>query len=489
MKVKSVAVLSAVGMLLTSVSVWSLTNPRSKPEAPTSEPGGSALIIDDEPTTSALTEFERDGTLQLEGRVGHAKLLADSPGETYVLATVRGSDVAAATPAPLNLAIVLDRSGSMKGRRLENALSAARGMINRLRDGDVVSVITYNTQTDTVLPPTTIDSLARSRADRALTGVTAQGDTCISCGIDAGMAALRQRSGMVDRILLLSDGEATAGIRDLGGFRRLADTARGMGCAISSIGVDVDYNERVLSTLALESNGKHHFAENSGDVARAFDDELASLKATVAKDVEVELAMAPGVEVVQVIDRASRRVGERVIVPLGSLAKDEEKTVLVRVKLPRGAVGERPVAELSLGWSTADGRHENARGELGLNLVNDRSQVSRLDPLVSTRLGNTETADTLTQVNDLIKQGDLDTATQRLQTKLEEIEKNKDALAAAAPADERAKVTSSADKQAQVLRKAQTRLKAAPKPSAPGGKRAGAVEVRNNQAEADPFRL
>ena len=488
MKVKSVAVLSAVGMLLTSVSVWSLTNPRSKPVAPTGELGSSPLLVDD-PPASALTQFEQDGTLDLEGRVGHAKLLADSPGETFVLANVRASDVAASTPAPLNLAIVLDRSGSMKGRRLENALSAARGMIHRLRDGDVVSVITYNTQTETVLPPTTIDSLSRSRADGALSGVTAQGDTCISCGIDAGMAALRQRSGMVDRILLLSDGEATAGIRDLGGFRRLADQARGMNCAISSIGVDVDYNEQVLSALALESNGKHHFAENASDVARAFDEELASLKSTVAKDVEVELTLAPGVEAVQVIDRASRRVGDRVIVPLGSLAKDEEKTVLVRVKLPRGATGERPLAELSLNWSTADGRQEHARGDLGLTLVKDAAEVSRLDPLVATRLGNTDTANTLTQVNQLIKDGDLDRASRRLQSKLDQIEKSKGELAAAAPADERAKVNTTVDKQAEVLRKAQTRLKSAPKPSAPGGKRAGAVEVRNNQAAADPFRL
>ena len=105
------------------------------------------------------------------------------------------------------------------------------------------------------------------------------------------------------------------------------------------------------------------------------------------------------------------------------------------------------------------------------------------------RIGNTDTANTLTQVNQLIKDGDLDRASRRLQSKLDQIEKSKGELAAAAPADERAKVNTTVDKQAEVLRKAQTRLKSAPKPSAPGGKRAGAVEVRNNQAAADPFRL
>src|SRR4029079_15066993 len=121
----------------------------------------------------------------------------------------------------------------------------------------------YNTTTTSVVPPTTLDSSSRARAVASLDGITPQGDTCISCGIDAGMAALRARTGMVDRVLLLSDGEPTAGVKDIDGFRRIAASARAMDCPISSIGVDLDYNERVLATLALDSNGQHYFAENA----------------------------------------------------------------------------------------------------------------------------------------------------------------------------------------------------------------------------------
>src|SRR5690606_17839869 len=146
-----------------------------------------------------------------------------------------------------------DRSGSMRGKRLDNAIEAARTMVRRLRDGDVVSVITYDTATQTLVPATTIDSTSRQEVVSRIGDITLGGDTCISCGIDEAMSALRGRDGMVKRVLLLSDGEATAGVRDVEGFRRLAARAREMDCAITSIGVDVDYNERIMSALALES--------------------------------------------------------------------------------------------------------------------------------------------------------------------------------------------------------------------------------------------
>src|SRR5690606_9645312 len=162
--------------------------------------------------------FTRSGTLQIEARAGHARLSAESPGQTFLLVTTKPAPAAAATPANVHLAVVVDRSGSMKGRRIEHALAAARGMVSRLRDGDVVSVIAYDTQPETLLPATTLDSFSRSRALASLANITPRGDTCISCGLDAAMSALNARTGMVNRILLLSDGEATAGVRDLSGF-------------------------------------------------------------------------------------------------------------------------------------------------------------------------------------------------------------------------------------------------------------------------------
>src|SRR5687767_221318 len=149
MKISSVGVFAALGMILTSFSVWSLTPPADSrpnlPTAPSADPR-PALAGSDTPS------FTRDGGLRLEGRLGHAWLPADAPGETFVLASIEAPAQAATASTPVNLAIVLDRSGSMAGKRLTNALDAARGMVRRLRDGDVVSVIAYDTRAETLVP-------------------------------------------------------------------------------------------------------------------------------------------------------------------------------------------------------------------------------------------------------------------------------------------------------------------------------------------------
>src|SRR5262249_59018946 len=104
--------------------------------------------------------------------------------QTFLYVDVSSSDALARTPAPLDLSIVIDRSGSMAGKRMTNAMAAARTAIQRLRDGDTVSVLSFNTGVDTVVKPTLIDATSRSRLLATLATPRATGDTCISCAIE-----------------------------------------------------------------------------------------------------------------------------------------------------------------------------------------------------------------------------------------------------------------------------------------------------------------
>src|SRR5256885_4961042 len=142
----------------------------------------------------------------------------------------------------------------MVGQLMTDALAAARTAVERLRDGDVVSVISFDTQVAVVVPPMRIDATSRKDAIAKIGTIRVGGDTCISCGIDSAMQQLQQHTGMVDRILLLSDGEPTAGVKDLPGFRRIAENCRRMNAPVTTIGVDVQYDERVMSELPRSSN-------------------------------------------------------------------------------------------------------------------------------------------------------------------------------------------------------------------------------------------
>jgi Ca-activated chloride channel family protein len=128
------------------------------------------------------SHFQAGKTLMVEGRLGHAVLPANTDNVTFLFVDVSAANAVARNPAPLDLSIVIDRSGSMAGKRLTNALAAARTAIQRLRDGDVVSVVSFNTGVDVVVKPTVVDSTSRARMLGQIASIRAGGDTCISCG-------------------------------------------------------------------------------------------------------------------------------------------------------------------------------------------------------------------------------------------------------------------------------------------------------------------
>jgi Ca-activated chloride channel family protein len=505
MKATNVALLALAGMLLTSISVYSLTppggialassDPSVTPESVT-PPGTSGSRPDDAPLDTAkqedLSRFTAGSTLMVDGRVAHAKLAKGAPGETFVLLEVRGSDAAATkSSAPVNLAIVIDRSGSMKGSRMRNAQNAATAAVDRLNDGDVVSVITFDTQTAVTVPPTSIGPGARERVNSAIRGIALGGDTCVSCGVEAGLAELDRTSGRINRMIVLSDGDANHGVRDVPGFRSIAERARSRGSSITTIGVDVDYNEKILAALAQESNGRHYFVENDDKLARIFEAEAESLTSSIASGAEAAIELAPGVELDRVLDRSFRRAGSRVIVPLGTFDRGEVKTVLMKVRVPTFGGGPQPVAGVDLTYKDLvldkDG---GCTGKLGVEVTSDASAASSIDPVVEGRLSRSETAATLREANSLFERGRVDDARRKLDAQAEGLRAKARKVAASAPAGAAGVVDKDFERQLRALDEATSGF-ATPPPAqaAPGAapapppqeSRQGKGAVRKNQ--------
>jgi Ca-activated chloride channel family protein len=490
-------------MTLTTLTVWSVT-----PTGGWSEVAERAqsLGLEDVAAQAVVAKadtwkFVDGSTLLVEGRLGHATLNNAQDNETFMYLNVKApADKAATQAAPVDLAIVIDRSGSMRGKRIRNAIDAARGMVGRLRDGDRVSVVTYNTTAQTLVPPTTLSSASRQNIISQLGGITAAGDTCISCAIDAGMTLLRSSSqsfGQVDnrvkRMLLLSDGQATAGVRDVNGFTQLAARARDMGCSISSVGVDVDYNQRIMSTIAAQSNGRHYFVENATSLGTIFDQELSSLVRTVATNAEMRVALAPGVQVLEVFDRAFRREGNTLVVPMGMFTASDEKTVLVKVRVPRGAEGDRPIADVSLQFQDlVAGNTGNCNGKLEASLSSDPSKASKLDPLVGARIGRAETAALLRNANTLFETGDQRQALAAIANKRSELRRRRATLSTRTAAKRKKDVNDDFDGQLAALDKAESGFATPPAAAQPGAApapppqqtRAGRAQVRANEESA-----
>lgn len=410
MKPTRVAVLAALGMMLTSVSVYSLTPPgglRAGGSGPTGTIGATIEKLPEVPTDQTeIAHFTAGSTLTVDARLGHPHLARSGNGETFVMLEVRGADTAKArVAAPVNLSLVIDRSGSMKGTRIRNAINAATTAIGRLNEGDTVNVVTFDTQVQIVVPPTTISSGSRERLMDDVRRIGLGGDTCISCGIEQGLSLLEQTSGKVNKMILLSDGDANHGVRDVPGFRSIAQRAASRGMSVTTIGVDVDYNEKIMAAIAQDSNGRHYFVENDAALARVFESEAESLTSTVASGAEVAIDLAAGVELDRVFDRTFRRTGNRIIVPLGTFAQGDVKTVLLKVKVPAQTDGKVAVAAVDLTYrDLASSSDSRCAGKLALE-VGDGVGAGELDPVVSGRVRRSETVTTLNEANGLFAQG------------------------------------------------------------------------------------
>ena len=513
---------AALGMVATTAAAFAV------PMAPRSPVAIGQDVQDGDDDLGALGDQDRlvvDGTLGLEARLGHDKVQVGSSGDTFLFASVKSSDPPAAfTVTPLNLAIVIDRSGSMKGERIANAIAAAVGTIDRMRDGDVATVVTFDTQAQTIVSPTRIGPSSRAFVQSQIRAIRLGGDTCISCGLDTAMAQVMNATATglagqdsVSRILLLSDGATNHGVRDVPGLRALASSMRNRGCSISTIGVDVDFDEKVMAALAAESNGRHYFVANATDLPSVFAQEFDSLLATVAREGELTIHLAPGVSVEQVFDRSFRREGSRIVVPFGTFSSNQEKTVLMRLRVPADSLGKQSVASVKLTYQDLVNRTDGqVAGSVGLRVVSPGSEEKELDPFVAARLERSLTAETLTEANALFQQGRVDEAKRKLETRkaaLDVTASRARRLAATDPFD--APKAKSLDRdfegQAAVVSQAEANFAAAARPApapvtatkgssggGPGGgsfaqppaaSRLGREQIKTNEANAAPLRL
>jgi Ca-activated chloride channel family protein len=485
MKVRTVAALAALGMTFSSFTVWSLTDPDKRARADRAE-RWSERRSPVPPVKAGPSGFEMPGTLAVSGRVAHERLASDRESETFVLINVRADERSTGERAERHLSIVIDRSGSMQGKRLSNAVAAAQGAVERLSDDDFVSVVEYATTARELVATTRVDTSSRLRVLGEIGRLTASGDTCISCALETTEGIVRAGRGAVQRVLLISDGEATTGVRDVEGMRRIAASFTSTGATVTTIGVDVDYNERMMAAIAQETNGRHYFVASPDGLARIFDAELRGLERTVARDARLELEFAPGVELEEVLDRSFRREGSRAIVPLGTFAAGEERSVLARVRVPRGAPGERGIVTARMTYDDLEkGTDARDEAELAVVLTGDGSSSS-MDPIVKERVDRSSTVTALDEANRLFEAGDAPKARELVRRELDKVKDGRSAAVASAAPAARAALDDNFTRQEKALDSALGGF-AAPPPAAAQGDaelRASKSALKKNQAEA-----
>ena len=242
---------------------------------------------------------------------------------------------------PVNLSLVLDRSGSMHGEKMDQAKSAAMEALNRLGNQDIFSVVVYNNMVNTIVPA---QNLRRIQAIRnTIDQINATGNTALFGGVSQGAAELRKnlQNDFIHRIVLLSDGLANVGPSTPQDLGRLGAALIKENISVTTVGVGVDYNEDLMAGLSQKSDGNTYFVESSRDLPAIFAAELGDVLNVVAKKVKVIITLSENVTPVGIIGREGRIMGNRIELYMNQLYGGQEKYALVEIKLPASPPGRK----------------------------------------------------------------------------------------------------------------------------------------------------
>lgn len=255
---------------------------------------------------------------------------------------------------PMNISVVLDRSGSMADeRKIDYAKQAVISLIDQLSSEDLLSIVIYDDQIETLLPTQRVKD--KRYIKRLVREVFPRGSTNLGGGMINGFEQVESNLDReyINRVILLSDGLANQGITDPSQLNRIANRYRSKSISLTTMGVGLDYNENLMLGLAESGGGNYYFIESPRQLASIFEKELHGLFSTIAQNARIELTLGYGVSLGNVLGYKWLRDGSKWIIQLGDLYSDNNRELILELNIPEG-MGRMNIAKGTLKYNTVE---------------------------------------------------------------------------------------------------------------------------------------
>lgn len=283
----------------------------------------------------------------------------------------RKDDRRPAERAPLNIALVIDASGSMGGGKLEAAKEAALGLAERLTERDRLSVVSFASDVLVHLDGVAVTTDNAARIWSEISRLQTRGMTLLSggwfAGVECAARIVEEDPRMTPRVVILSDGHANEGIVNPEELREHAGELRMRGVLNSCLGIGDGYDEQLLRGIAESGGGRLHDAELTSEISSVLLGELDDIFGTVVEDAQIELTVPTSVRVEVLGRTGSESRDGRFLVPLGPVQNDVERVAVLKVTCPNARQNDELAFEL-----TASGRAVDDRSKLETETVRVR---------------------------------------------------------------------------------------------------------------------
>jgi Ca-activated chloride channel family protein len=348
-----------------------------------------------------------------------------SSAENFVLyvllEAVAGAGGGAGARLPLNLGVVLDRSGSMYDeRRLEYVTEAVKFLSNNVAPDDKIAVVAFADSARVIIQPDQIhDQAAVRRALDEVDLLEIGGGTQMALGMRAAIDEVKKNlaPNRLNRVLVLTDGqtyEETACID-------LANQSREQ-ISFSAMGVGVEFNEKLLMRIAQDSHGKYHFIGDAAEIPSIFDDELQGLRAVSVRNGKIDLTLAQGVQIREAF-RASPEIyalgaplvdERKVAYEIGDLEAGTPGSALLTLVLPPRRPGPVRIAQSTFHYDLPSGEPGQSSIDVTVEYTLDRTLTSKRNGRVMNLVDQVSIAKLQARAEEELKLGNVDRATRLL---------------------------------------------------------------------------
>jgi uncharacterized protein YegL len=245
---------------------------------------------------------------------------------------------------PLNLALVIDKSGSMaESDKMSRVKESLRTMLAKLRPDDIISIVVFDEEARVLFPASRVGDGYELR--RAIDCLVPNGSTNLHAGLMLGYKEAQKnfRKDTTNRVILLTDGIANVGVTEPKQIAAASSELNGQGIDLSTIGVGLDLNNDLLRTLATSGRGLYHFVSDYKDIEKVFVDEVQSLVSSVAKKVEVNIDYDSNLEVEKIYGYAPRMRAGGVSINLDNMNNGLTQVVMMRFRVKNASKNSLPV--------------------------------------------------------------------------------------------------------------------------------------------------
>jgi Ca-activated chloride channel family protein len=283
------------------------------------------------------------GPVTLSGRLVQNKILKGSDGRFNLALTLRAPDILGSdisVSRHVDMVIVLDRSGSMNGRKISDARQAVLNLLSSLSAEDRFALITYSDAVQHVSGLQRVTAEHREQLETLISGVTAGGATNLGAGLKAGINAILSagETGNTAKVILISDGLANKGITDSTQLSTMAAVAVEKEFAVSTVGVGNDFNEQLMTAIADRGAGNYYYLENPMAFAEVFQKEFGYTKATVATNVSISLRLGNGMSLVDAAGYPISTQKNHAVFYPGDLRSGQTRKLFLTLQVPTATI-------------------------------------------------------------------------------------------------------------------------------------------------------